>query len=297
MMIADEVRARARARIGRTLHDEYTLASLLGVGGTAAVYEARRRDGTRVALKVLHSELGSDPSVKRRFMREGYIANRIDHPGVVHVLDDGEDEDGTAFIALELLDGESVEDEWARAGRRLAVGRVVDIAAEVLDVLEAAHAARVIHRDLKPANVFVLRTGGSKVLDFGLARLGDDPRTTPTGDAMGTAEFMAPEQARGHRAAVDARSDLYAVGAIAFALLTGRFVHDTRNPLERMVLAATKPAPSIRSAGAVVGEDLADAIDRALSFRPDERWASATRMRAALRAACLAAEPRRICEE
>ena len=124
--------------------------------------------------------------------------------------------------------------------------------------------------------------GSLKVLDFGTARLVDHPRSTPTGDAMGTAEFVAPEQARGAAKDAEPRADIYSVGAVLFSLLTGRFVHSAKNPMERLVLAATKPAPSLLSILPDAHHDLAHAIDMALAFRREQRFPDARTMRAAL---------------
>lgn len=285
MTVHELVRQRAAARVGSSLRGKYSLCRLIGIGGTAAVYEGAHRNGMRVAVKVLHPEIAESPEARRRFLREGYIANRIDHPGVVRILDDDEDTDGTAFIAMELLSGGTLEDEWSAAGRRLSLERTIAVAQELLDVLASAHAANVVHRDLKPDNVFVTAGGPLKVLDFGIARLSDHPRTTPTGDAMGTAEFVAPEQARGAGAEIDSRTDLYSVGAIMFTMLSGMYVHNAHNPLERLILAATKRAPAVRSVVADLGDDLAHVIDLALCFKKEQRWASAQAMRAALDAA------------
>ena len=282
LTVHEVVRERAAARVGRTLRGKYTLHALLGVGGTAAVYEATHRNGMKVAVKVLHPEIAESPEARQRFLREGYIANRVAHPGVVRILDDDEDEDGTIFLAMELLAGRTLEEEWRAAGGRLPLARTLVVGRELLDVLVAAHAAGVVHRDLKPENAFVTDDGPLKVLDFGLARLADHPRTTPTGDAMGTAEFISPEQARGRTAEVDERTDVYAVGAILFTMLSGRHVHATKNPLERLVLAATRRAPAVRSAYPDRDDDLAHVIDIALSFDKAQRWSSAEAMRDAL---------------
>src|SRR5215469_9584053 len=162
---------RARSRIGMVLQDKWRLDSLLGVGGMAAVYAATHRNGKRVAVKMLHPELSHDEEVKRRFLQEGYAANTIQHEGAVSVLDDDVAGDGSAFIVMELLEGETVEARWERSGRHLPVREVLAIVDQALEVLAAAHAKSVVHRDVKPENLFVTRAGVLKVLDFGIARV------------------------------------------------------------------------------------------------------------------------------
>src|SRR5687768_6975555 len=117
----DELLAGARARVGRVLKDKWHLDKLLGLGGMAAVYEATHRNRSRVAVKMLHPSLSLDREVRQRFLREGYVANSVEHDGVVRVLDDDVDEDGTAFLVLDLLEGETLDARWARAGGRLPV--------------------------------------------------------------------------------------------------------------------------------------------------------------------------------
>src|SRR5580700_10802447 len=146
---------RARGRIGVLLQDKWRLESLLGVGGMAAVYAATHRNGKRVAVKMLHEEFSHDPEVRNRFLQEGYAANTIQHEGAVSVLDDDLAPDGSAFIVMELLDGETVEQRWARSGERLPAREVLAVVEQLLDVLAAAHAKNVVHRDIKPENLFI----------------------------------------------------------------------------------------------------------------------------------------------
>ena len=240
-----------RARLGMVLQDKWTLDALLGVGGMAAVYAATHRNGKRVAVKVLHAEMSHDDEVKQRFLQEGYAANTIQHEGAVSVLDDDVAADGSAFIVMELLEGETVERRWERSGQRLPAREVLAIVEQLLDVLAAAHAKNVVHRDIKPENLFITQVGQLKVLDFGIARVFEAQRgratTTRAGVVMGTPAFMAPEQARARWDEVDGRTDLWAVGATMFTLLSGRHVHEGVSGNEQLILSATTPAPSLAS--------------------------------------------------
>jgi len=165
------INARALARLGSTLREKYKLERLLGTGGMAAVYGATHRNTKRFAVKVLHPELSLHEDLRTRFLREGYIANSVGHPGAVAVLDDDVSEDGAAFLVMELLDGEPLDSVAHRLGPRLEPKVVIAIAAQTLDVLLAAHARGIVHRDIKPENLFLTREGEVKVLDFGVARL------------------------------------------------------------------------------------------------------------------------------
>src|SRR5690242_9231363 len=193
--VADE-RALARARVGMTIQKKWRLDGLLGTGGMAAVYAATHRNGSRAALKIMHRELSGDPVIRDRFLREGYVANKVDHAGRVAILDDDVTENDEPFLVMELLDGETVQQLWKRKNRRLDIAEAMWIASEVLDTLEAFHAQGIIHRDLKPANVFLTRDGAVKIIDYGVARFheGGENRTR-AGTALGTPSFMAPEQA------------------------------------------------------------------------------------------------------
>jgi serine/threonine-protein kinase len=167
--------------------------------------------------------------MRERFAREGYIANRVNHPGVVTVLDDDVAEDGSLILFMELLDGETVEARARRTQKRLEVDETMWVAHELLEVVAAAHDAGIIHRDLKPENLFLTRDGRLKVLDFGIARLRElssRSGATSSQSSLGTPAFMPPEQARGRWEEVDARSDIWAVGATMFSLVAGRSVHE-----------------------------------------------------------------------
>jgi serine/threonine-protein kinase len=277
---------RARGRVGITLCSKWRLDVLLGVGGMAAVYASTHRNGSRVAIKVLHPELSANREVRARFLREGYVANAVGHEGAVKVSDDDTAEDGSLFLVTELLDGESLEDRRRRLGGRLAEDEVLSVADQLLDVLVAAHAKGVVHRDIKPENVFLTRAGQVKVLDFGIARLRELSTTstaTRAGASMGTPAYMPPEQARGLWGEVDVRTDLWAVGATMFHLLTGNLVHQGRTPNERLLSAMTKTAPPLASLLANIGPAVAHVVDRALAFDREKRWPDAHRMQEAVR--------------
>ena len=175
----------------------------------------------------------------QRFLREGYVANTVEHPGAVAVLDDDTAEDGSPFLVMELLDG-ATADELARAnGGTLRLRAVLCIAHGVLDVLSAAHAKTIVHRDVKPANVFVTRNREIKMLDFGIARIREvqdlQRQGTHTGMALGTPAFMSPEQALGRTAEIDAQSDVWSVGAMMFRLLAGADVNVDEKKQELLV--------------------------------------------------------------
>jgi eukaryotic-like serine/threonine-protein kinase len=287
MAAAHEERVvRARARVGGVLNDKYRLDRVLGVGGMAAVYSATHlRNASRVAVKLLHPEMAADSNIRRRFLREGYAANSVEHPGTVRILDDDTAEDGSVFLVMELLEGETLDQRWERSGHRLGAREVARLMYQVLDVLAAAHAKGIVHRDIKPENLFLTRDGKLKVLDFGVARMIEGPvtATRPGGGIIGTPAFMAPEQVLGK--AVDPQSDLYSVGATAFALLSKRYVHDAENASEMMVVVGSRPARSLALVSPDLPAPLTTVIDRALLFNKTDRWPDARTMRSALAAA------------
>src|SRR6185295_2512201 len=227
---------------------------------------------------------------RARFLREGYVANNVGHPGAVSVFDDDEAEDGSVFVVMELLEGKTIDaiaDE--RPGARLGVGETLQYTLDLLDVLAAAHDKGIVHRDIKPENVFLTRDGGLKVLDFGIARVREVSGTaaaklTANGGPMGTPAFMPPEQALGTWDEVGPRTDLWAVGATMFTLLSGRCVHAAETMNQLLLAAMTKPAPPIASVVPGVPRALADVIDRSLAFDAARRWPNARAMQQALRA-------------
>ncbi len=212
----------------------YRLLEPIGRGGMGVVYEAEdTRLGRRVALKLLPESMTAEPRAVARFLREARAASALSHPNICGVLDVGEDE-GRPFIVMERLSGMTLR--RAIAGRALPAERVLDLGVQMAEALEAAHARGVVHRDVKPGNVFLTREGPAKLMDFGLAKLvepgtgeplreadtdtGAPEPLTRTSAAVGTAGYMSPEQARGEE--VDARTDLFSLGAVLYEMVTGR---------------------------------------------------------------------------
>src|SRR5271155_829642 len=211
----------------RVFSERYEMIHLIARGGMAQVYRARDRLLDRpVALKVLFPELSADRSFVERFRREAQAAANLSHPNIVPVFDWGESEH-TYFIVMEYVDGEPLS-SIIRTEGPLEPSQAASISADIAKALSYAHRHGVVHRDIKPGNVLITADGQVKVTDFGIARaIGTDEQVTQTGLVMGTATYFSPEQAQG--LAVDARSDVYALGVVLFEMLTGRppFLGDT----------------------------------------------------------------------
>jgi len=281
--VDDARSARALGRIGQIVGGKYELREVLGVGGMSVVYAATHRNGHAVAIKMLHDELARDAATRRWFLREAYLANQVNHAGAVRVLDDDQTEDGAAYLVIERLFGETVHALWERAERKLPARDVAVLAYEVLDVLGAAHARRIVHRDVKPENLFVTDEGRVKILDFGIAHpmpVVGEIASIATFRLAGTPAFMAPEQARGED--VRAETDIWAVGATMFALIAGEYVHANAPATELLLRAGNRPARRVGDVAREVPMAIADVIDRALAFEPEKRFATASAMRTAL---------------
>ena len=283
--------AQSDPHVGRWLKDKWRLDAVLGSGGIGTVYAATHRNLGRAAIKVLHGELAQRPSLVSRFLLEGYAANAVGHPGAVQVLDDDATEDGLVYLVMELLEGETLDARARANGGRLPVAEVLMAIGQVLSVIESAHAKGIVHRDLKPENVFVCGDGEIKVLDFGLARVLEattaattaKPRLrTQQGWMMGTPGYMPPEQVRGLWDKVDGRSDIWAIGAMLFSLLTGRLVHEGEDNEVDIFATATAPPPSLAEVAPGTPASVVALVDRALAMLPDDRWESAASMRSAI---------------
>lgn len=281
----DEDKEHAQARIGQVVGGGYRLTRLLGTGGMAAVFAAQGPTGQEVALKLLHDHMHRRLDIRRRFLREGETANRIAHAGIVKIIEQSKEGDREAFLVMELLQGQSL----LGAIRSGAVGTagVLDVLDQVLDALSAAHSLGIIHRDLKPDNLWLTPEGRVKVLDFGIARVLDGvpkDQRTKTGITLGTVPFMSPEQALGKPEGVDARTDLFALGALAFRILAGRSVHEADTDAGLLVAMATQPAPPLCSVAPQIPKEVGAVIDRALAFYKEQRYPDARAMQADVRA-------------
>jgi serine/threonine protein kinase len=271
------------ARVGIVIKGKWKVESLLGVGGMAAVYAASHRNGQRAALKILHADFAREKTICDRFLREAYVSNKVNHSATVQVLDDDSCESGEPFLIMELLEGETVRDAWKKCGRTMPIGRVLQICERVVDCLASCHAINVIHRDLKPANIFITNEDEIKVLDFGVAQMRDaTAERTATGTALGTPAYMSPEQAMGLVDQLDGRADLFSVGAMMHALITGHRINNGRTEQEALVMAATKPVPSVARLAPHLPIELIKSIDKSLAWDRRNRYQDSREMQAAL---------------
>jgi eukaryotic-like serine/threonine-protein kinase len=270
----------------------YRAVSLLGEGGMGAVYLAEHPAiGRRVAVKVLHKNYIRDENLLTRFLNEARAANAIRHPNIIEILDSGTIADGTPFLVMELLEGESLGTRIRRDGA-LSIQTAVEFCYQTASALGAAHKKGIVHRDLKPDNLFVVPDPHDpereriKVLDFGIAKLqqsANDSVKTRTGTLMGTPIYMSPEQCRGTRT-VDHRSDIYSLGIIFFEMLCGQppFVSEGFGELVNMHLNVAPAAPSTQNAK--VSPTIDAIVLKMLSKNPDERFADMGELMTALKA-------------
>ncbi len=269
---------------------------MLGEGGFSAVFEAVHNvTGREVALKLLHPHLTTTEQISDRFLMEARAMARIRHDGIVQVFDAGTDPDGTVYIALELLNGESLETTLTRV-RKLTWGETVAIGIDLLSALAEAHRNKIIHRDIKPGNIYIVRkpdgSSQAKLLDFGIAHVAQrGQKLTQQGMILGTPEYMSPEQSRGIN--VGPESDLWSVGIVLFECLVGHtpFVSETTTDI--LVKIATTTAPAVTTIEPLVPKAISDVIERSLSREVEQRYRSADEMAEALQKARDAADAAR----
>jgi serine/threonine-protein kinase len=270
----------------------FEILGLLGVGGMGSVYRARDVELDEVvALKAIRAEIVDRPGMLERFRREVKLARRVTHANVARVFDMHE-HGGEKFLTMELVDGESLADVLAR-DRRLSLARTVEVAVAVCAGLGAAHAAGVVHRDLKPENVLVAKNGRVVVTDFGVAREGErDPASSPdstaVGAIVGTPAYMAPEQVEG--GPIDHRTDLYALGAMLFELVSGQRPFSGETPLAVAAARLVTAPPDVRTRRSDVPDAFARLVQRCMARRREDRPASAAEVAAELGSLTLPAE-------
>jgi serine/threonine-protein kinase len=258
---------------GQVLAQRYRIQRLLGKGGMGAVYLADDEVlGELVALKVISSAWASDEQAMiARFRREAAAARKVSSPSVIRIHDLGEARPGLLYLSMEYFAGKTLSELIALRGV-VPLADARDILSQIATGLEAAHQAGVIHRDLKPSNVLVGERGAVKIIDFGLATTAVADGLTATGAILGTPHYMAPEQVRGKT--VDVRTDVYALGALAYHLVCGRPPYSGDNAIAIGFAHLSEPPPSARAIRKDVPEALDAAIVAALAKQPDERPAT-----------------------
>ena len=269
---------RAASLSGQVLDARYQVQKKLGEGGMSYVYLAREvATGHDVAVKVLSPKLATDRSSVERLRREAGLAMRLDHPNVCRILRLGESEDGLIYLVMPYLKGELLSDREVKGGP-MRLAEAIDVLQQVCAGLHHAHELQIVHRDLKPENIMLVAGDENReravVMDFGLAKeRRADPaiaKLTATGIILGTPEFMSPEQIRGKP--LDPRSDIYALGIVAFEMFTGKLPFQGRNAQEMMIARLRGRPQKLRELRADLPEALEGALARAMDVNPDSRY-------------------------
>src|SRR5918998_829252 len=258
----------------------YALGDLLGGGGMAQVYLAHDEVLSRdVALKILRGQY-TDEEFVERFKREAKNAAALNHPNIVQVYDQGQTEDGTHYIAMEYVPGETLKSRMTREGP-LDPGEAAGIASRVAEALAIAHERGIVHRDIKPQNVLLTPAGEAKVADFGIARAASSKTVTETNLILGTSAYMSPEQVGGER--VGAASDLYSLGVVLYEMLTGALPLRGDDPIATAMKHINQPAPHPRDANPTIPEGLDALSAKLLAKDPQERYPGAAELAEDLR--------------
>jgi serine/threonine-protein kinase len=267
--------AETDPRIGMTIAGRYVLEAVVGEGGMSTVYRARHRVVDRpCAVKILNAPFSADATVRERFRREARHAQRLAHPNIIEIFDQGDTEDGTAFLVMELLEGKTLAELIDVA--RVPIPRLLPILIQVARALSRAHDFEVIHRDLKPENIFLLEGDRVKLIDLGIARCLEDARLTNQGEVFGTPQYMAPE--RGLSIDAGPSVDLYALGVIAFEAITQKLPFNAKDAASLLVKHMREPAPHLRPVAPEVPEALDQLVFALMAKKPEERPVDAHRV-------------------
>ncbi|MCK6532297.1 MAG: protein kinase [Polyangiaceae bacterium] len=259
-------------RIGTTVAGRYVLEDVIGEGGMATVYRAKHRVSDRhVAIKIMNPALAKNSVIQERFRREAKAAQKIAHPNIIEILEQGETGDGSLYLVMELLEGETLADVIEHG--KVPVERTLRILIQVARALARAHDLEVIHRDLKPENIFLARVpDGSevvKLLDFGIARSMQDVRLTGSGEVFGTPQYMAPERITSTEAGPAA--DLYALGIMAFEMFVGRLPFQAHDVATWFLKHMKEAPPSMRQFDPSLPEELDELVHELLAKDPSDR--------------------------
>ncbi len=266
--------------VSTVLDGRYQLVQRIGEGGMGVVYRAQElATGQPVAVKVLNSHMAKDPNWVQRFYNEAKATSQLQHPNTIRMREFGQTPSGVLYLSMEFLDGQSLRDAIQKSAP-MPPPRVLAILSQCCDSLSEAHRLSIIHRDIKPDNIFLQprpRPDFVKVLDFSVAKLlSDQGFRTQAGMVFGTPEYMSPEQGRGRQ--LDARSDLYALGSVAYEMLTGRVpFSDPHNPMAILQAHMTAPLPPMPGS---VPPPVSDLISRCMAKEPGQRYGSADEMKA-----------------
>jgi len=276
--------------IGNVLGKRYQIVRLLGQGGMGSVYEAVHCElDKKVAVKMLLPQIAENAEAYERFRREARAASRLRHPNILEVTDFDHTDDGAPYMVMEFMEGEDLNALLTREGN-LPLDEALDIFMEVLDAVEAAHQGGIIHRDLKPENIFLSRYGSRKpvpkVLDFGISKIMDATSLLTRDQAMiGTPNYMAPEQATGKTGKADARTDVFALGAILYRVLTGREAFGRGKALSIVYRVVNEEPQPLTEARPGLPAAVEMVVTRAMAKNPDARYSSAAALAVALQRA------------
>jgi serine/threonine protein kinase len=272
----------------RVIDDRYELVRVIGRGGHGVVYSAiDRESGVEVALKFLHDSVAVDPQYNIRMLREAQVMAALAGTSAIRVYGLRTTMDGALYLVMELLSGADLDDYLAEiesVGQRLSVHTLFDLLDPIVDTLEAAHARGIVHRDLKPANIFILESGGVRLLDFGLAKVLAASPLTNDGMIAGSPSYIAPEVWKGNPRVLDQRIDVYSLGAITYRALSGNVPFQGASLIEKFQLATTGERPSLLAERPDLPPDMDAWVAQALAIDPDLRFHQVRGMWNALRA-------------